>query len=536
VAAGAAGVLWLWPPPAPVFDQVTFQRGRIGGARFTSDGRSILYSQAQQSASLGVWRFNLGESQASLPLDFPAGSDLLAVRGGEVALGLSRQFWVGERFVGRLALAPVGGGPPRGRPEEVDDADWDPVTGQLAIARANRDRTGQIEFPPGNVVHKAGGSMRFVRVAPDGQRIAFLADETGRGIGGTVTIVDLKGAATTLTRHWNAVRGLAWSPSGSEIWFGAGDSRSSRKLHAVSLGGSERLVYEAPGSLTVWDIAADGSVLLSTDEERRGVYGRAPGEADEREISAFDNAGVADISDDGKWIVGSDRSGVYVRGTDGSPPMTLLKEGFADDLSANGDLILATVDDQRSLVVVPRAPGEQRPIEKHGIVGYRGARWFPDGRRVLFVGVEQDQPARSYVQDLAGGAPTPITPASVRAQVVSPAGTHVAAVMDDKPITLWPATGGGPPVEVKGSEAGDRPVGWSDDGRSLWVFRRGEIPSLVFKIEIATGKRDLVRKLLPTDAAGVYSIIEFTTTPSGHAYAYGFTRVLSQLYVAKGLR
>jgi hypothetical protein len=535
IAAGAVGVLLLWPQPAPAFEQVTFLRGRVGGARFVSDGRAVIYSQAQRGNALEVWRFNLGESPASLPLDFPAGSDLLAVRAGEVALALDREFVVGERFVGTLALAPIGGGPPRGRTEVVDDADWDAVTGRLAIARANRDHTGQIEYPPGTVLHKAGGSMRFLRLSPDGQRIAFLADETGRGIGGTVTVIDLAGTVTRLTSHWNAVRGLAWSPSGREIWFAAGRTRSRRALHAVTLGGNERLVYEAPGSLTVWDIDPDGRVLLSRDEERRTVLGRGPGETVDRDLSIFDNTGVADISDDGRWIVGSDRQGVFLRGIDGSLPMNLLEDGFADDLSKDGQAILATSDGGRTLVVIPRDAGEPKPLPKYGIVGYRGARWFPDGRRVFFTGEEQGAPARSYLQDVSGGAPTPITPAGVLALAASPTGSHVAAISDGKPITIWPVAGG-PPVDVKGSEDRDRPVAWSDDGKSLWVFRRSEVPGHVYRLEIASGRRELVRTLMPPDASGVYSIIEFQTTPSGHAYAYSFTRVLSQLYVATGLK
>ena len=62
------------------------------------------------------------------------------------------------------------------------------------------------------------------------------------------------------------------------------------------------------------------------------------------------------------------------------------------------------------------------------------------------------------------------------------------------------------------------------------------MPGYVYRIEIATGKRELTRALMPTDAAGVYSIIEFQTTASGDAYAYSYTQLLSQLYIARGLR
>src|SRR5262249_4131496 len=52
LAIGVAGTVLAWPmlrpPPAPSFEQLTFRRGRIGGARFRSDGQAVLYRQARQ--------------------------------------------------------------------------------------------------------------------------------------------------------------------------------------------------------------------------------------------------------------------------------------------------------------------------------------------------------------------------------------------------------------------------------------------------------------------------------------------------------
>jgi hypothetical protein len=118
---------------------------------------------------------------------------------------------------------------------------------------------------------------------------------------------------------------------------------------------------------------------------------------------------------------------------------------------------------------------------------------------------------------------------------VSPKGDQVAATADDQPVTIWPVDGG-KPIVVKGSEPKDRPITWSADGRSLWVFRRSEVPGHLIKLDLATGQRLVTKLLEPPDSAGVYSIIEVQITPSGHAYAYTYPRLLSQLYVAKGLR
>jgi eukaryotic-like serine/threonine-protein kinase len=524
--------------PEPEFDQLTFRRSRIGGARFASDGQAVVYSEARDGNALDVWRTDLADSPASRPLEYPKGSDVLAARAGEIALSLRRRFVLGERFTGTLAVAPIGGGTPREVAENVDDADWDPVGAQLAVVRSGGDGSGQsqIEFPVGRTLYKTPGSIRFLRVSRDASRIAFLEDATGRGVGGRVAVVDLEGRPTMLTDEWTSVRGLSWSADGDEIWFTAGDSRTNRALRAVNLGGKQRVVWAAPGSLTLWDVARDGRVLLTRDEERRALVGVPPGKAVEQDFSWFDNSGVADLSDDGRWLLFGDRWGLYLRATDGSPPIHLgLKDGFADDLSPDGKTVLATTNSGRQLVLVPSGAGDAQPLPPHGIVTYSGARWFPDGRRIVFSGREEGRNLRSYIQDVTGGPPRVLTPENTRALAVSPDGAWAAAIGPGQPISLIPIAGGSS-RSVPGSQPDDRPVGWSADGQSLWLFRRGEVPAHVYQLNIATGRRHLWKTLVPPDSAGVYSIIEFSITPSGHAYFYSYTRLLSQLYLVRGLK
>jgi hypothetical protein len=58
----------------------------------------------------------------------------------------------------------------------------------------------------------------------------------------------------------------------------------------------------------------------------------------------------------------------------------------------------------------------------------------------------------------------------------------------------------------------------------------------VFSVDVATGRRTLWKTLRPPDAAGVYSIDQLKVTPSGDAYFYTYSRTLSELYEAHGLR
>lgn len=524
--------------PPPAFEPLTFRRGRIGGARFVSEGRAVVYSEAGERNALELWRLDFADSPASRLLDYPADTDILAARPGELALSVRRRFMLGDRFVGTLALAPIGGGSPREFAEDVEDADWDPSGRRLAIAHSTGDVGGQsrIESPPGVVLYSTTSSIRFLRFSRDGQRIAFLEDPTGRGVGGHVAVIDLNGQYTALTEDWASIRGLAWSAKGSEVWFTAGGLRSNRTLHAVDLNRKQRVILEAPGSLTLWDVAPDGRVLLTRDEERRAVMGVPPGQTAERDLSWYDNSGMADLSDDGRWLLIGDRFGVYLRATDGSPPINLgLKDGFADDISPDGKTILATTNSGRRLVLLPRGAGDPRPLPAHGIVSYRGARWFPDGRRILVNGTEADRELRSYVQDIPDGLPRPLTAENTWALSISPDAQWAAGIGANRSISLWPVNGG-PARELPGSKPGERPVSWSADGRSLWVFQRGEIPAQVFQVDVATGRRQLWKTLDPPDPAGVYSIIEFQVTPTGHSYFYSYSRVLSHLYLVRSLR
>jgi serine/threonine protein kinase len=538
IPAAIAIALWLARTAPASFEQLTFRRARIGGARFVSGGAAVVYSEASQGDALEVSRLDFADSPLSHRLNYPAQSDVLAARSGELALSLNRRFVIGERFVGTLAIAPLGGGTPRETDENIEEADWDAGGAQMAVVRASDGLTqSAIEFPVGRVLYKTNHSIRFLRISPDGQRLAFAEEALARGAGGHVAVVDLNGSITELTQEWDSIRGLAWSTAGNEIWYAAGGARSNRSLRAVTLDGKERVVLEAPGSLTLWDIAADGRVLLSRDEERRAVVVVRPGETIERDLSWFDDSGLASISNDGKWILGGDRGFVFLRATDGSPPLQLLKDGQADDISPDGKSIIATIEGGHTLVVVPTGAGNPLRLPKlEGFDVYRGTRWFPDGRRILFAGSEVGKALRSYVQDVNGGLPTALTPEDTRGLAISPAGDKVAVVGGQpEEMSIWSMTGE-PPRPVRGARRDDRPVAWTADGRALWMYRRGEVPAPVFQLDLTTGERRLSKNLVPPDAAGVYSIIEFRITPDGNAYAYSYSRLLSQLYLVRGLK
>ncbi len=519
--------------PLP-FVPLTFSQGTVLSARFAPDALSVVHSAAWEGRPIEVYETQPGSPEARA-LGYEGARLLAVAAGGEMALGMRNRYAGGERFLGTLARVPLAGTAPREVLEDVEDADWSPDGAELAVVRSSgAGGRSRLEYPIGHLLHETDGAIRDLRVAPDGQRVAFLDDPEGLRSSGSVAVVDLQGGLRRLTPSWKNADGLAWSPKGDEIWFTAADADEGRVIRAVSLsGGQARIVVRAPGSLTLHDVRPD-RLLVSQDEERHGIRARAPGAATETELAWFDESAVGDLAADGRVLLFGDRKGVYLRTTDGGPAVRLGK-GFADALSPDGAWALTTAEGAGALVLLPTGPGVPRTLENHSIVTYSGARWLRDGKRVLFNGRQQGSGLRAYLQPIDGGAPQPVTPEGVWAHAVSPDGTVVAASGAGGAVSFHPV-GGGEAHPVVGSEPGDRPVGWTADGRALWVFRRGAPPAPVLRLDLATGRRQLWRSLIPADAAGVVSITAFRTTADGAAYAYTYRRVRSVLYVATGLR
>jgi hypothetical protein len=62
------------------------------------------------------------------------------------------------------------------------------------------------------------------------------------------------------------------------------------------------------------------------------------------------------------------------------------------------------------------------------------------------------------------------------------------------------------------------------------------LPAWIDRIEIATGRREVWKELMPADPTGVLGIGRAFVTPDGESYAYHFASSVGRLYLAEGLR
>ena len=541
--------LWTVEFTPPLYHQMTFRRGSIRSARFAPDGQTVLYSASWQGNPIEVFSAR-PESPESRSVGMPQTQLMSVSSQGEMAVLLKARpigTWVN---MGTLARAPVGGGAPREVVEQVQWADWSPDGTQLAIVRDVNGRN-RLEYPAGKVLYETGGWVGHPRLSPKGDLIAFADHSIQADDGGAVATVDMQGNKKVLTGEWYTLQGVAWSPSGDEIWFTASRSGIDRSLYAVTPSGKERLVARMPGTLMLLDIWKDGRILLNRASWRRELIGVFAGDARERDLSWLDYSYPAELSPDGKSLLFDEEGmggglayghgeglayAVYLRNTDGTPAV-LLGEGSAMALSPDGRWVISQPPGTPAqLRLLPTKAGEPKPLTNDKI-NHAWARWMPDGKHFVFAGNEPNAGVRLYIQDVEGGKPRPISTEGAHATAFfpSPDGQSVLGLGPDQKAYLYPVNGGDP-KPVPGLQPGEQPINWMADGRSIFLYRPGEVPAKVFVMDIATGKHTPWKQLMPSDPAGVETIGPIMITPDGKACVYGYHRTLSDLYMVEGLK
>jgi dipeptidyl aminopeptidase/acylaminoacyl peptidase len=484
------------------------------------------------------------ESPEARPFGLP-GADVLSISSsGEMAVGLNRHFVGPFERAGTLArIGMTGGGTPREIQEEVQFADWAPDGQHLAIVRTVGSKA-RIEYPIGKTLFETDGWISHLRISPDGAMVAFIHHPAVGDDGGDVSVIDRAGKARELAADFSTAGGLAWPPSGREVWFTAAEVGGNRALWAVTLTGTKRVLARVTGNLTLHDVARDGRVLVSHDTLRSGILGFAPGDAREKDLSWLDWSGVRDIAKDGTWFAfvesgegGGPGYSAYTRRMDGSPPVRL-GEGSPWSISPDGRWVLGVtrVASETKLSMLPTGAGAARNIPLPGLA-IKTAEWLPDGKAILITANEPKRGDRLFLLDSADAKPHAVSPPGYRAFLrgVSPDGKLVGVQGPDRRRYLYPLSGG-EPKPIPGIEPGEDPVGWMGDGRWLFVFNRGKLPGRVFRVELASGKREFWKELVPLDPAGISVLSSPALTPDGKTYVYSYNRILSDLFLATGVK
>jgi Tol biopolymer transport system component len=551
VAAFAVGLLMhnrvFGPPTLPRYRQITFRRGQMGNARFAPDGQTVIYGASWEGNPGDLYSGRI-DSTGERALGMPHMVLLGISAAGEMAVRANSIFMGGYARQGILERVPLAGGAPRPMLDHIGDVGWAPNGNDLAITRyIEATRSWRLEYPIGKVLYETSGWIDAPRVSPKGDLVAFFDHPTADGDNrGTVAVVDLKGHKNTLTRTWSGETGLAWDPSGRELWFSASDTGLINSLWAASLSSRVRELARAPADLQLADVSRQGTALVRRGSAHFIIRALGPGQSQERELDWLDWSLPREISPDGKYVLfeeegegGGPEYMVYMRPTDGSPAVEL-GHGAAIAFSPDQQWVLTRplAADPAPFILLPTGAGEPRQIT-HDHINHLDGTWFHNGNRILFEGNEPGHNIRDFILDVGSGQTRPVTPEGISGTLLMPDGKNVLVRDDTDNWVLWPLDGARR-RRVAGLLVSDVPVQWSADGKALYLTTRDPADAFpkrrMYMFDLATGKRRLVGSYGVADLTGVRGFIPVLFSRDGKSYMYAYVQDQGELYTVSGLR
>ncbi|HTO89426.1 MAG TPA: WD40 repeat domain-containing serine/threonine protein kinase [Thermoanaerobaculia bacterium] len=540
LAIGSAAVVFLRRPPAdhPVFKRLTFRRGTLWGAGFAPDGH-IVYAAAWDGAKTRLYDL-APDALVPRPLDIEASALLSVSRNGELAIlrggSPSPQGYVAGAM---LARVPMAGGAPRELAPDVLQAAWAPDGSSLAVLRF-ADGRARLEYPLGHP--SSFGFLAWPAGAPEGHLIAVTRpseDSDAWDVG----VVDERGNYRRISPGWGDITGLAWRPDGGEIWLsGRSKEPPDSGIFSVDLSGHRRRRLSLPGGeYFLKAIGRDGALLLERGDEAVQIQLLSADSSEPRDIATVPGAGLMQISADGRRLLlgVSERSEVYVQGTDGSPPVLIGKSSGDAALSPDDKWVATVKDDDSGLLLLPTGAGEARDVKIQGHQLGGQLTFHPDGRRLVCGGRDGGDGPYLLEIDLDSRKVKKLTPKGYGGgegtRFVSPDGRQLAFFVQGKSRSFLVPMSGGEPAPIPGCEVNDIVTGWAADSRHVYVFHFGEAPGRVDLVDTQTGDRAHFRDLPITDSTGAIGFAGVRPTPDGSRIGFLIVRRLSALYLVRGL-
>jgi eukaryotic-like serine/threonine-protein kinase len=525
------------------FQRLTFRRGNVLSARFAPDGQTVVYGAAWEGKPSELFSVRT-DSFESRPLGLDHANVLSVSPRGELAILIGRGSFQLPITVGTLARVPLGGGAPRELQEDALSAAWAPDGEILAVTRRASTGKNVLEYPIGHAIEESFFLEAPIAMSRGGE-LAYVArtDANAREI----WVVDRVGKKRRITQGLRSVESIGWSARTGEIFFYGGRGAGDNGLRAISLSGSERVVWPGAGNFVLHDVAPDGRLLLERYTSRGGII-YVPGDgAPARDLGWLDGTSLEDLSRDGSQILfteagegGGSARGVYVRRTDGSPAVRL-GDGRPMNFSPDGRWALAlTATAKPEITLLPTGPGSPRKVPIEGLQPL-GAIFIGDGSRIAVFHSAPGEPPQLSIVGVEGGRPKSVRTEGVNVDVgiaFSPDASRIAYGVADRRILITPISGGAA-VSVPGAplDACEVLTGWSRDGRSLLIRNRCELPGRLSRMDLQTGQRTDWKEIQLGDPAGIIGVSEPHFTSDDNGYAYSYTRaVSSDLYLVDGLK
>ncbi len=539
---------------SPHITPLTFQNGIIKSAKFLPDGKTIVLSADWDGDVSELYTLSLKTNEI-YRLGIKDAEVYAVSSAGEIAAALKPRFWNVFNSIATLAKPSLSGESPRKLLKDVQYADWHPSKNahtslpdeQFLAVVSEKNGKNFLEYPIGNTIYKTGGWLSHPRFSPDGKKIAFIEHPIPMDDEGYIVVLDLEDKDRNkqiLTDKWITAQGLAWLKD--EIWFTASRKGTQRMLNAVDLKGVERPIYRGIGNLKLHDISKSGAVLVTDDKRQSRTIVRHAADGIERDLSWHEHTFPRDISDDGETLlieesgtVSRDHYSAYIRKIDGSSTK-IIGSGAPLALSPDEKYVLLRIPSpDNHLALLTIETGEIKPLEKdsaNSLIYQEYVCFFPDGKRFLFAANEIDGGTRIYIQNIDGGSPDCFTPdEGVRMYCnhsISPDGKQVVLKNPENKLALYQIKDGTSSL-LKNLGKEFYLTRWTDDGENIFIRQMNELPTVIYKYNMASGAKQKWLELIPKDLAGINQITSMKLTPDGKTYAYAYIQEFSDLYLMK---
>ena len=132
---------------------------------------------------------------------------------------------------------------------------------------------------------------------------------------------------------------------------------------------------------------------------------------------------------------------------------------------------------------------------------------MPDGKQFVLDAKEPGHSLRTYLVDIEGTQRSrPVTPENTAAILPSPDGKYLVGTgpleANGRKVTLFPIDGG-PRIELPATDPPWAVMQWSADSKALYLYKTGQMPIKIYRLDIASGKLTTVRDVMPANRAGV---------------------------------
>jgi DNA-binding winged helix-turn-helix (wHTH) protein/Tol biopolymer transport system component len=530
-ASALAAIFWLHRSPHATasFRQLTFSNGLVRNARFAHDGKHVVYSAALNGKSSRLFETSTTGSETK-DLGFDAAQ--LASLSSNNRLALFR-----ASSESTLEAAPLSGGSPSVVSDRATNADWSP-DGTLSLVVANEGMYS-VQYPPGKTLYRSSNWIDDLRVAPHGDRVAFVKHPVPMDDGGDVVMAGVDGRSRILSAGWESIEGLAWHPAEREIWFTAARSGIDRSLMAVDMKGRLRQVAQIPGGMLLRDISPAGDVLISRATSRMSMFWGNMDRSAPQDISWLDWSRAVAISYDGKRVLfdetgqgGGSQYSVYLHDAE-KRSSDRLGDGRALDLSGDGHWALTqSASEPRKLFLVSVKDHKAALVPNPGLE-YRWARFFPGQcQDILFAAGFPNQKEQLYRQHVPGGTPVPISAGvRIRGVVVDDRGEFAVGVAREAKLAVVNLRDGS--SRSIDNPAHVAPVAFV--GSDQILTRREDGDSVVLEmLNLRNGRVRFYRRLAAGDRFGTAKTFPIFVARDLKTFTYSRLETLSTLFMVSG--